>query len=51
VTDASAGAPAGTPNELDFAVTCAQLCDVDTHVCTTSPGPVAWTFHAACKVR
>ena len=51
VTDTSAGAPAGTPRELAFAVTCAQVCDMDTHVCTLSPGPVTWTFKSGCRVR
>ena len=50
----SPGAPAGTPHALDFAVTCPQLCDADTHHCTATPGgggPVTWSFHADCKVR
>src|SRR5262245_23484836 len=52
VTDASAGAGAGQ-RSLEFAVTCPQLCDVDTHICTATPGGGAtatWSFRAGCRV-
>lgn len=50
VKDGSAGAAAEAPHELSFAVSCPVLCDSDTHVCSTSPGPATWTFTGGCKV-
>jgi hypothetical protein len=53
VADASADAGAGQ-HDLEFAVTCPELCDSDTHKCATTPGGgsgVTWSFRASCRVR
>jgi hypothetical protein len=53
VTDGSAGAGAGQ-HDLEFAVTCPELCDSDTHRCAITPGggsAATWSFRASCRVR
>lgn len=53
VTDTSAAAGAG-PHSLEFAVTCPELCDSDTHKCAIAPGgggTATWSFRASCGVR
>jgi hypothetical protein len=51
VTDGSAGAAPGTPHHLSFTVSCAKVCDSNTHTCTSNGGgPITWSGSADCRV-